>query len=452
MVMVRPLFFAAVLAAVGCALPASEDDGATSIARGRQTVCTLGQVAAGSPRVWFAPFDPVEDEVLCALDTAEREVVIAQYNIRSERVLSKLIELRRRGVSVRAAVDAANAAEEWNVGDDRLERAGVDLVRYRPVGGALMHLKVAVIDSSLALTGSFKWNETAANANDENMIAFRDPELVARYRNQVLELLGDRARTVDAPRATSFAELHFAPERPVDTPVVRAIDAATTSVDVAMFTFTMRTISDALVRAAGRGVRVRLITEDKQAGLSTADDRVAAAGATVIRAANRLGEHSAMHQKYAVIDGKRVITGATNWTFAGTRSNEEDLLILEHPALAASYARNFADLLHVYAGIEEGAPRAMAPILFHGVEAGTQPGDTLMVVGSDPALGSWDPFAGVPMNGEMWPSWTTRASLRAGARVEWKLVLIRGNGEVVWEPGGNRVLDVPGSGAATVAR
>lgn len=444
--------FALSVFANGCALAAKDagdDEGSAGRALARVSSCTIRDtVAPGSPRVLFAPFDPVEDEVLCALDGAESEVLVAHYNIRSQRVLDKLVELHRRGVTVRVAVDAKNAQNEWNVGDDLLESAGVPVVRFPSKG--IMHLKVAVIDRAFAMTGSFNWNETASTVNDENMIAFRDPELVARYHEQVLELLGDRARTVAPAQATPWAQVHFAPERAVDAPIVKAIDAAKTSVDVAMFTFTMRSLSDALVRAQNRGVRVRLVVERKQQDLSDAEDRVEAAGATVIRAANRLAEHSAMHQKYAVIDGARVITGATNWTFSGTRTNEEDLLILDVPAIAQAYARNFADLLHVYARVDEGAASVRSPVVFRGVHGATAFGDTVVVVGSDPALGAWNPWAGVPMGGENWPDWSTRASLPAGAHVEWKLVTIEASGEVVWEPGANRVLDLPASGRAVV--
>lgn len=440
--------------AAGCAIaPDSGDDAESARVLQRQVTCTiLGDVQVGKPRAYFSPFEPVEDQVLCALDGARREVVVAQYNIRSERVIGKLIELRRRGVDVRVAVDASNAANEWNDGDDRLERAGIRLVRFSPAAtNAIMHLKASVIDDAFAMSGSFNWNETAAAGNDENMIAFRDPEIVSHFKNQILELLGERPRSVELPRANAWAQVHFAPETAVDRVIVGAIDAAKSSVDVAMFTFTMRSISDALVRAQARGVRVRMVVEQKQTSLSDAEDRVAAAGALVVRGHNRTGPHSAMHQKYAVIDGSRVITGATNWTFSGTRNNEEDLLILDLPELAASYAANFRDLLHVYGGLDDGGqPRAAAPVLFHGVRSDTAWGDTLVAVGSDPALGAWNPWAGAPMGGEMFPNWTGRAQLPAGARVEWKLVTLRANGTIDWEPGPNRTLTVPASGRAVV--
>lgn len=446
--------FVGVLGVVtGCAAQAQDDEGASARLRQRQSTCTiLRDVEVGKPHVYFSPFDPVEDQVLCALDSAKTEVVIAQYNIRSERVIQKLIELHRRGVDVRIAVDASNAENEWNSGDDRLIGEGIRLVKFRPAAAnAIMHLKATVIDGAFGMTGSFNWNETASAGNDENMLAFRDPELLSRYRNQILELLGEKPRSVDLARASSWAAVTFSPEAQIDRSIVAAIDAAKSSVDVAMFTFTLRSVSDALVRAHKRGVKVRMVVETKQDALSDAEDRVAAAGALVVHGANKMGEHSAMHQKYAVIDGTRVLTGASNWTSSGTRYNEEDLLILDLPELATAYAANFRDLLSVYGGIDDGgAPRTQSPVLFHSVDSATAWGDQLVVVGSDPALGAWNPWAGLPMGAEMFPDWTARAQLPAGATVEFKFVTIHGNGSVEWEPGANRTLTLPASGRAAV--
>jgi hypothetical protein len=50
----------------------------------------------------------------------------------------------------------------------------------------------------------------------------------------------------------------------------------------------------------------------------------------------------------------------------------------------------------------------------------------------------------------MFPSWSAPALLRAGTRVEYKYVTLRANGQVEWEPGSNRVLDVPATGRAQV--
>lgn len=444
---------------VACTASTEDDVGAAESANTATDCAALRDTQPGKPSVFFSPFDDPEKQALCLLSTARHEVVIAHYNIRRETTIAKLIELKRRGVDVRVAVDEHNAAAEWNVGDDALEAAGIKLVRTKPSGsGAIMHLKVTVIDSAIAMTGSFNWNETAALANDENMMVFKDPELIARYRTQVLEVLNEKPREQQPPQATPNVRVHFSPEEKTDTVIAAEIDKAQTSLDIAMFTFTNTTVVAAVERASRRGVAVRLVVENKQAGSTQADDKVELAGAKVVRGSNKIGQYSAMHQKYGVIDGHVVIAGATNWTYAGTRKNEEDLLVIDSADLAAKYRKNFADLLSIYGGMDttSEAPEVLtnerAPVLFNPIHGGTALGDRVVVVGSDPALGMWNPGEGVDArtHADMFPSWTAPARLPAGSHVEYKYVTIRGSGEVVWEPGPNRVLDVPSTGRAQV--
>lgn len=418
-------------------------------------VCTAPEARPGAPRAYFAPFDPVEQQVLCTLDRAQHEVLVAQYNIRRSSYLDKLVSLRDRGVTVKVAVDAFNAERAWNVGDDYLEDHGIELVRTSPCRSrCLMHLKVTVIDSSLAMTGSFNWNGTASLANDENMVVVTDPELVGMYRNQVMEVLGEGPHVIEGGPATDATELHFSPEEHLDEVLRAQLGSAVDAVDVAMFTFTSETVADALVDAVGRGVAVRAVLEEKQTGFSDVDERLEQAGALVVRAPNRIGAYSAMHHKYAIIDGRKVITGATNWTYTGTRRSDEDLLILVLPELAAQYQRSFADLLYVYAGldVEDVPPNDRAGVLLHAVHDRTAWGDRVVVTGNHPALGSWDPWRAVEMSTSesLFPSWTGRVQLPAGTRLEYKFVTLTADGGVWWEPGPNRVVSVPDRGRAVV--
>ena len=91
-------------------------------------------------------------------------------------------------------------------------------------------------------------------------------------------------------------------------------------------------------------------------------------------------------------------------------------------------------------------------MLFNPLHDGTGWGDRVVVVGSDPALGAWDPYRGLDAttHKDLFPSWSATTRLPSGSRVEYKFVTIRASGEVVWEPGPNRVLDIPASGRAQV--
>jgi competence ComEA-like helix-hairpin-helix protein len=48
-----------------------------------------------------------------------------------------------------------------------------------------------------------------------------------------------------------------------------------------------------------------------------------------------------LHHKFGVVDEKTVIMGSHNWTEAADRQNDETLLVIEHPEVAAHYEREY---------------------------------------------------------------------------------------------------------------
>ncbi|MCX5712662.1 MAG: phospholipase D-like domain-containing protein, partial [Candidatus Omnitrophica bacterium] len=48
-----------------------------------------------------------------------------------------------------------------------------------------------------------------------------------------------------------------------------------------------------------------------------------------------------MHNKFAIIDGKVLITGSFNWTPTADYKNEENLLIMSNKGLIKKYAERF---------------------------------------------------------------------------------------------------------------
>ncbi|NEO28816.1 MAG: DUF1669 domain-containing protein, partial [Kamptonema sp. SIO4C4] len=51
-----------------------------------------------------------------------------------------------------------------------------------------------------------------------------------------------------------------------------------------------------------------------------------------------------LHHKFGVMDGETVITGSHNWSAAANKTNDETVLILENPVVAAHYEREFQRL------------------------------------------------------------------------------------------------------------
>ena len=77
-------------------------------------------------------------------------------------------------------------------------------------------------------------------------------------------------------------------------------------------------------------------------------------------------------------------------------------------------------------------------------------GQNVYVVGSVPALGSWDPGSAVLLSSASYPVWTGTLSLPSGTAFEYKYLKKDGSGNVTWESGANRTTTSPASGGATL--
>lgn len=105
-----------------------------------------------------------------------------------------------------------------------------------------------------------------------------------------------------------------------------------------MFHFTSRRLVAALAARARDGVSVRVLLDSGQADpdLVTALRR----GGAVVRLVTA-GERARFHHKYAVLDGRIVVTGSYNWTVMGDIANHENLVVLRHRGAARAFEENF---------------------------------------------------------------------------------------------------------------
>ena len=53
----------------------------------------------------------------------------------------------------------------------------------------------------------------------------------------------------------------------------------------------------------------------------------------------RLARGDKLHHKFAVIDNRKVITGSFNWSPSAAHTNDETLLVIHSPILAAHFTR-----------------------------------------------------------------------------------------------------------------
>ena len=114
--------------------------------------------------------------------------------------------------------------------------------------------------------------------------------------------------------------------------VVARIDAAQYRIDIAQFTWSVREIADAVMRAHERGVTVRIAMDDAQSRPGSVSADLQDAGLNVRFVHGSLGQgerpHGLQHAKFMLIDYGWLITGSNNWSSTGTTINNENTLIV----------------------------------------------------------------------------------------------------------------------------
>jgi phosphatidylserine/phosphatidylglycerophosphate/cardiolipin synthase-like enzyme len=118
--------------------------------------------------------------------------------------------------------------------------------------------------------------------------------------------------------------------------LVSYVQGAKTSVHYIIFTYTHADLSSAMIERAKAGVDVQGVIENRGASQG-AMVPIFCAGLPV----RKDGNPNTMHHKVIVIDGQYVITGSFNFTKSADESNDDNILVIHSPAVAALYEQEF---------------------------------------------------------------------------------------------------------------
>ncbi len=120
--------------------------------------------------------------------------------------------------------------------------------------------------------------------------------------------------------------------------LIALIDNSKNSIDVMVYQFSYAKLRDALVNAAARGVRVRLILEPKVDSNLDTGAFLAARGVAVRWASQK---YYNTHAKFAVFDNECVFVGSTNWSRAAFESNREAAVNVCSARIALKFEKVF---------------------------------------------------------------------------------------------------------------
>jgi phosphatidylserine/phosphatidylglycerophosphate/cardiolipin synthase-like enzyme len=288
------------------------------------------------------PTGGIPDKVAASFATAQKTLDVAVYEFDLPVLSDALVEAVGRGVRVRLVTDTDSLEEE---AVQSLIEAGIPVVDDQR--SAIMHDKFAVIDGVTVWTGSMNFTENDAYKNNNSFMEITSTRLAQNYTAEFEEMFTQRefgpGPSSPTPNAAltineTVVENYFSPDDGVAAHILDALNSAKSSVYFMAFSFTRTDFADALVQKAASGVTVQGVFETRQiaAGGDAAWNALTAAGLANLRV-RQDGNKYNLHSKVFIIDQQIVVMGSYNFSRNAEESNDENVLIIHNPEIAAAY-------------------------------------------------------------------------------------------------------------------
>lgn len=271
-----------------------------------------------------------------SIDAARHNIDITMYEFADTTAEQALAAAARRGVDVRVILDR--------------RQKGLNSTAYR----YLTAHRVKVVWSS----SSFDYTHQKTLVTDQSKAIIMTANLTSRYYSTSRDFLAvDRSRTDVAAIVRVFdADFSHRQIRPGDgrdlvwsptdsqRQILGVIDGARKSLRIYSEEMADTTVDDALIRAAKRGVDVRVCGENTDGQYDAVFARLARAGVHISYYSSFSGFY--IHGKVVEADygtgHARSFIGSENFSETSLDRNRELGLITSNPAILASIARTFA--------------------------------------------------------------------------------------------------------------
>lgn len=298
----------------------------------------------------------IDQPVVDLINGTQRTLDIAAFEWKNECITQAVIAAHNRGVVVRMVVDNEHTVEE-NEEAELLDEeapfmeiiaAGIPYVDDGRSG--LMHNKFMIFDSTTVLTGSMNFTARGTYTNNNNVLVMRSQRAVAAYQDQFDEMFNDGQFGPRGESPNNFAfsqdgvsiQILFSPDDPVVDIMIQEISNAQSEIRFMTFSFTEDLIGQALLAEAANGIDIAGIFETRGSETEYSElTPLFCAGVDVWQD----GNSQTFHHKVFVIDGTTVLTGSFNISDNATTSNDENMVIIRDPDLAAQYLAEYDRML-----------------------------------------------------------------------------------------------------------
>ncbi len=268
-------------------------------------------------------------------------------------------------------------------------------------GSKLMHHKFVVIDNRFVIitSANFTLSDTSGDftnynslGNANNLLKIDSSQLASLLTEEFNIMWGDGVggkpdskfgvtKPVRNPQTITLGNskvtINFSPISPTQPwnmssngLIAKTLSTSSKTVNLALFVFSDQQLANILENRHNQNVEIRALIEPQFAyrsysealdmmGFALSDNckyefdnhvwknPLSTVGVPI------LAKGDLLHHKFSIIDNRTVITGSHNWSEAANNGNDETLIVIENPTVAAHYQREFNRL---YGKIKPGLP------------------------------------------------------------------------------------------------
>lgn len=315
--------------------------------------------------------DEIFPAMLDAIRGAQHSITFETYIYWSgsigEKFAQALEERARAGVKVHVMLDWAGSGKMDSKISDSLTQAGVEVKRYHPLRWYSIarlnnrtHRKLLVIDGRIGFTGGVgiadNWLGHAQDPDHWRDLHFRiEGPVVAEMQAAFLDnwvkatghvLHGDDyfplLQPVGDKKMHLFVSSPAGGSASMHLMYLLAIAAAEHSIDIeAAYFIPDKLMSDALIAARHRGVRVRVLLPNKHIDSETVKISSKHAWGPLLASGVEIHEYepTMLHCKMLILDGEMVSVGSTNFDLRSFELNDEASLNIYDHEFADQMAR-----------------------------------------------------------------------------------------------------------------
>jgi phosphatidylserine/phosphatidylglycerophosphate/cardiolipin synthase-like enzyme len=296
----------------------------------------------------------IDRYVTPTLKGAKKTIDVTSFDLNLPSVVNALVDAKKRGVAVRVVVDETNGTQTLKASDSpsgqqedalkALKDGGIPVVDGGRSNG-LMHNKIIVVDGATLFMGSWNMSYNDTFRNNNNLLKITDRTLIANYQAKFNELFVDKRFGTKAKVGAQTPQTtldgvpvanYFSPVDKVIEKLVARVNGAQHSIKFMAFTYTQKDLANAMIARSKAGVQVEGVIENRGASQGAAPTLYCANIPTKLD-----GNKYTMHHKVMILDDKTVITGSFNFTQTADDANDDNVLIIDSPAVATLYNQEF---------------------------------------------------------------------------------------------------------------